>query len=200
MSQNIEFENHLYQSTWQIIVQEGVRAFTIENLAHQMGVSKKTIYKYVSSKDDLIEKCINYTMAGFDEQMNAIIADEPNPILCFTAVIEFVSSFLSQIQTNRIYELKMRYPRMWKMLEDFRSGRRKYFHAILIDAQKQGFIKPTIDIDLFTILLMQMINGTFQPEFLVNINLDKSEIVKFFFRIITEGTLTEEGLKYVKAI
>ncbi len=195
-----EFEERLFQVSWQLLVENGIRTFTVENVAYQLGASKKTIYKSIASRDDLLRKAIEYHMAVFDRKLNDIISTAINPLEKFLAVINFVSSFLSKIQTQRMFELKMRYPDLWKLLEKFRFERRKQFRVILLEAQQAGYISDAIDIDFFVLLLMQMIHGTFQPEFLFENQLDKSKTVLFFFRMISEGILTEEGKQYVKTI
>lgn len=42
-----------------LIEQKGFRGFTMDELALNAGVSKRTVYKYYKSKDEIIEKVID---------------------------------------------------------------------------------------------------------------------------------------------
>jgi len=195
-----EFEERLYHQGWQMLIHDGVRAFTVENLSRRLGVSKKTIYKTVTSKEDLIEKIVNYTLSKIKNRILITIAEEPNPVKQFIAIGELLSNFLSHVQDNRILELKIKYPKVWQLIEDFRFERREQFFNILFLAEKQGLIKPDFDIDIVVTLFMQLLNSVFQPEFFVQNNLIIPNTIRLFFKIISEGIFTAEGIKHVESV
>ena len=192
-----EFEERLYQEGWQYIITDGVKSFTVEELASRLGVSKKTVYQKVSSKEELITNCITSAMSELFTNMQRIMRDEENPALQLIKVGEFVATFLSRINIQRIMELKMRYPGIWQKVEHFRFERREQFHSILVAAQDQGLIKADLNIEQFSFLFVQMINSVFQPEVFMQQNMGIPDMVRLFFRTITEGIFTKEGLKHV---
>lgn len=183
-----------------MLIQDGVRAFTVENLSRRLGVSKKTIYKTVTSKEDLIEKIVNYTLSNIKNRILTTIAEEPNPVKQFIAIGELLSNFLSHVQNSRLLELKIKYPKVWQIIEDFRFERREQFSNILFLAEKQGLIKPDFDIDIVVTLFMQSVNSVFQPEFFVQNNLIIPDTIRLFFKIISEGIFTAEGIKHVESV
>ncbi len=192
-----EFEERLYQEGWQYIITDGVKSFTVEELASRLGVSKKTVYQKVSSKEELITNCITNAMSELFINMQRIMLDEENPALQLIKVGEFVATFLSRINIQRIMELKMRYPGIWQKIEYFRFERREQFRSILLAAQEQGLIKADLNIEQFSFLLVQMINSVFQPEDFMQQNMGIPDMIRLFFRTITEGIFTKEGLKHV---
>ena len=42
-----------------LMLQFGLRQVTMDDLAHQLGISKKTIYQYYKDKDDLVKAVVN---------------------------------------------------------------------------------------------------------------------------------------------
>jgi AcrR family transcriptional regulator len=55
-------EKNLYIKTLKLIGNKGIR-FTTEDLAKELGTSKRTIYAYFASKHELIEKTIDFVFS-----------------------------------------------------------------------------------------------------------------------------------------
>ncbi len=195
-----EFEQRLYRQGWEIFQQDGIRAFTVETLARQLGVSKKTIYKVVKTREELIERIVTHTLNSIKAGLQGVIGNEADPVQQFITVGEFLATSLSRVQVNRMLELKVRHPRIWKLIEEFRFERREQFANILYEAQKQGLLKADLEIDVFVRLYMYMVNSIFQPEFFVQNNLIIPDTIRLFFKIISEGIFTAEGIKHVESV
>ena len=195
-----EFEQRLYRQGWEIFQQDGIRAFTVETLARQLGVSKKTIYKVVKTREELIERIVTHTLNSIKAGLLGVIGNEADPVQQFITVGEFLATALSRVQVNRMLELKVRHPKIWKLIEEFRFERREQFANILYEARKQGLLKADLEIDVFVRLYMYMVNSIFQPEFFVQNNLIIPDTIRLFFKIISEGIFTAEGIKHVESV
>ena len=195
-----EFEQRLYRQGWEIFQQDGIRAFTVETLAQRLGISKKTIYQVVKTREELIERIVTNTLNSIKAGLLDAIGNEADPVQQFITVGEFLATALSRVQVNRMLELKVRHPRIWKLIEEFRFERREQFANILYAAQKQGLLKADLEIDVFVRLYMHMVNSIFQPEFFTHNNLVIPDTIRLFFRIISEGIYTAEGIKHVKTV
>ncbi len=195
-----EFEQRLYQQGWEIFQQDGLRAFTVETLAQQLGVSKKTIYQVVKTREELIERIVIFTLSSIETGLLGVIEKEVDPVQQFIVVGEYLATALSRVQVNRMLDLKVKHPQVWQLIEEFRFERREQFTDILLEAQKLGLLKDDLEIDIFVRLHLHMINSIFQPEFFVQNNLMIPDTIRLFFKIISEGIFTAEGIKHVKPV
>ena len=50
----------------------GFKSITMDDIACEMCISKKTIYKYFSSKEELVSECVNYLWIHFEQQTEEI--------------------------------------------------------------------------------------------------------------------------------
>jgi AcrR family transcriptional regulator len=175
------------------ITRIGVRAFTVESLASQLGMSKKTIYKFFPSKEVLLESAVDHLTGVIAEKFRSIMAAEPNPIFQFYKIMEFISDWISRFQIDKIAEIKIRYPELWEKIESFRLERREDFYRILMAAQHQGYVRSDVDIRIVATLYMNIINSTFQPEFFIKNNLTPVETLNTFLLMVTQGLFTPEG-------
>ncbi len=135
-----EQEEQILVESFNAMTRDGVRAFTVESLSQDLGMSKKTIYKYFPTKEDLVEKSVALFYYVIEKKLKKLIKNEPNPALQFVKVMEFVMGHISMISIEKLADLKMRFPAVWKKMETFRLDLRDDFYIILSEAQSQRFV------------------------------------------------------------
>jgi len=195
-----EQEEQILVESFNAMTRDGVRAFTVESLSQDLGMSKKTIYKYFPTKEDLVEKSVVLFFYVIEKKLKKLIKNEPNPALQFVKVMEFVMGHISMISIEKLADLKMRFPAVWKKMETFRLDRRDDFYIILSEAQSQGFVRKDVDIKIIATLYMNIINSTFQPEFFLSNNLAPSDAIQHFLKMVTGGLFTEDGIMYTNEL
>jgi hypothetical protein len=105
---------------------------------------------------------------------------------------------ISRVSMIKVVEVKNRYPQVWEKIESFQIGLKQDFAKIFIEAQEQGLARKDIDMNIVSIIYMNILNSTFQPEFFLKNNLAADDTINLFVNIITEGMFTEKGLSAMK--
>ena len=190
-------QEHILEEGFEEVTSLGVRAFTVESLASRLAMSKKTIYKFFPTKEDLLDKILEFATDRIVNEIERIRLEEPNPARRFLLMMDFIVKMAGKVSPQRLSELKGRYPLLWKKLEQFRLERRADFYEFLSDAQKAGYVRVDMDIDAVATLYIHIVNSTFQPEFFVQNDMSVSKTIRLFVDIITQGLFTEKGLKSV---
>jgi len=193
-------EEHILEQSFEALTRDGVRSFTVDSLSQNMGMSKKTIYKYFPTKEDLVDKSIGFFHGLIEKKLNKLMATEPNPAIQFVKVMEFIMGHISNVSIERLADLKNRFPQVWKRMEAFRLDRRDDFYNILFNAQQQGYVRKDVDISIKATLYMNIINSTFQPEFFLKNNLAPSDAISNFLKMVSSGLFTLDGSHYVNTL
>ncbi len=195
-----EQEEQILEESFNAMTRNGVRAFTVDSLSQNLGMSKKTIYKFFPTKEVLVEKSVELFFRLIEKKLKGLLKTEPNPALQFVKVMEFIMGHISKVSIEKLAELKSRFPNVWKKMETFRLARRDDFYMILSEAQIQGYVRKDVDVQVVATLYMNIINSTFQPEFFLNNNLAPSNAIQHFLKMVTGGLFTEEGIKYTNEL
>jgi AcrR family transcriptional regulator len=182
------------------LIADGVRAFTVENLAGCLCMSKKTIYKFFPTKEALIDKIVSFRLAQIEAEIKAVIDGDSNPIQQFLGVMNIFYNSTAKLKIEQIGELKNRYPKMWTRIEIFRLNRQEDFYSILKNAQEKGLVRENLDIELIATIYTNIINSTFQPEFFIENSLLPKIVLPAFVEMVSGGLLSKEGQKYYKQI
>ncbi len=95
----------------------GFKSVTMDDLAHAMGISKKTIYTHFSNKTQLVEEgalsLFDSVACGIDH----ILSMEKNPIEELYEIKKFVMQHLKNEKTAPQYQLQKYYPKVHSMLQ-----------------------------------------------------------------------------------
>jgi hypothetical protein len=112
--------------------------------------------------------------------------------------MEHMAKFAGRTHVQRLAQLKTSYPEIWKEIETFRLNRQNDFYEIFKFAQEQGLARNDVDMRKFSIVFINMINNTFQPEFFLKNDLTVIETVNGFTDIVSRGIFTSKGLEAIK--
>ncbi|NQV30174.1 MAG: TetR/AcrR family transcriptional regulator [Candidatus Marinimicrobia bacterium] len=181
-----------------VLFRNGVRGFTVESLAKDLAMSKKTIYKFFPTKEILLQRIFEYITTIIAVRFQKVLAQNINPLDKFLHTIDLVINNLNRVSITRISEIKARYPNIWKQLEIFRLERREDFLTIFIQAKDAGYIRDEVDLELTATLFMNIINDVFQPEFFIKNQLHPKDVLIGFRNIFLRGIITNKGLKYIE--
>ena len=176
---------------------DGIRFFTVERLASKLAMSKKTIYKFFPKKEVLIKKIIEYRMEKMKLEFQSIIKNEPDPIIQFVKIRDYNIQFGRKFNLQKLTYLKSRYPDIWEIIEKHRLERKNIFFEIFKLSKKKGYLKDSLDPMVSANLFINIINSTFQPEFMLENNLTLEETITHLQEIMSHGFFNDLGIKKI---
>ncbi|MGJ5641723.1 TetR/AcrR family transcriptional regulator [Formosa sp. S-31] len=129
----------------------GFKSVTMDDIAQEMGISKKTIYQYFETKTKLVEATAKFKFQCVNQSLDAICVLDKNPIDEIFKMKEFVTDFLSTEKSSSQFQLKKYYPLIYDNLMQ------KQFNAMqhmvtenLSRGIKSGLYRDNIDIDFIS--------------------------------------------------
>jgi AcrR family transcriptional regulator len=112
----------LIQRATEVFMRLGIRAVNMADLAAELSVSKKTLYKYVTDKRDLILQC----MDSHCTEMESVIADakkdSENAIDAELKLIRFIHRTTSQMHPSVLFDLRKYHPKAFQLVVERRNG------------------------------------------------------------------------------
>ena len=125
-------------------IQYGFKTFTMDDLSHKLGMSKKTLYEHFQSKADLAEACLDHVIAT--ENSIDMFAGESNVIEnIFANIGKCQESFkINSAKPKR--ELQKYYPKLYAKFETYVMERNKRDVEELIErGQREGLFREDIN-------------------------------------------------------
>lgn len=167
---------------------------SLDELAADLGISKATIYRYFSDKEALLRAVLEETRNWILSQLTAIVRDGNLSVKAkLTALLGFLSRFMSGLSQEFIRDLRQKLPHLWKELDEFRQQQvLPLISEIVSDGVRRKEIKSDLDTGLFLAIFWRLIQEFMNPAWLLSHDYAPSELLNKIFNIIFYGILIEE--------
>jgi AcrR family transcriptional regulator len=167
--------------------------FTMDQLAKRVGISKRTLYENVSSKEGLLELVIDKTFEDIKRQQKEILKRvDFSTMDKLKGMLLIVPIYSNNLDYRRVKELKNTYPRLHKKVED---GLENDWDAtiLLIEQAMDEEIIRKIDIVVFRMLLVDIFEKLIDGERLIQNNISYETAIKEIMSIVLYGILVKNN-------
>ncbi|MFS4455125.1 TetR/AcrR family transcriptional regulator [Maribacter sp. 2304DJ31-5] len=96
----------------------GFKSVTMDDLANEMGISKKTIYTHYENKTKLVEESTSHLLHCISHGIDHICGLEKNPIKELYEIKKFVMLHLKDEKSSPQYQLQKYYPKVYGMMRE----------------------------------------------------------------------------------
>ncbi len=144
-----QLKDKILETAQRLFLSIGVRSVTMDDLANELGVSKKTIYRFISNKADLVRNCVQKEIETTSNRIIQITSNSNDAIEEMLLIGTMVIESLKQFNANTITELKKFYPKSWLLVEKHHS---EFVLSIiknnLLKGINEGLYRPEINVDI----------------------------------------------------
>lgn len=106
-------KEEILEKAGELFFKIGYKSVTMDDIASEMGISKKTIYKFFKNKEVLIEESVNLMHEACHQVIDTITAQGHNPIKENFEVKKMFKEMFQNADTSPIYQLKKYYPKIY---------------------------------------------------------------------------------------
>jgi len=146
----------------------GFKSVTMDDIAGEMCISKKTIYKYFCNKELLIEETTEMVHKAIHQSIDAIVAKNHNAIEENFEIRKMFKEMFKAGDTSPAYQLKKHYPEIYdKVMTREINECNTVFRQNIEKGIQQGLYRKDIVIDTyvnFYYTLIFSINGSISSE------------------------------------
>ncbi|NBC07819.1 MAG: TetR family transcriptional regulator [Bacteroidetes bacterium] len=128
-------QDRILKKSFELFMRYGIRSVTMDDIARELGISKKTLYQTVDNKADLIGKLMQRHMQEEKEAMEAIRLRATDAIDEMLQIGSFVIERVSEITPGTIYDLQKYYQSLWRRMK---KEMQEHVYGIIIDNLQRG--------------------------------------------------------------
>ena len=182
-------------------MQYGFKTFTMDDLANKMGMSKKTLYEYFPSKQDLVDACLDYALEMSCTNVTTFVQGEGSVIENVYRNQKKVQEVFNINSDRPIWELQKYYPKTYERMEsEFAKTDTLFIDKLLEKGWQEGLFRKDINVNFYKVFYtsvqrLRSITHTF-PEREFPFWETIYTILEYFFRIL----VNEKGLKELERV
>lgn len=133
-----------------LFLKVGFKTVTMDDIAKEMGISKKTIYKYFENKEVLIETCTQVANNGIHETIDYIISKNYNAIEENFQIRKMLKKMFNTTADSPAYQLKKHYPEIYsQIISEGINNCNTYFKENIEKGIAEGFYRENVNINCY---------------------------------------------------
>ncbi len=181
-----------------LFMRYGIRSITMDDVARELSISKKTLYQYVEDKDDLVKKTIIIHLEEIDKIVFSIMTNEENAIQQILKIAEMMIGIHREVSQGLLFDLKKFHPETFELLTNHRE--KTMFVQLTRNLQtgiKQKIYRKDIEVNIVAGFYMALVYTCIDSENssmnLIPFHEKYVAMINYHFHAIC----TEEGLNYL---
>lgn len=178
--------------------QDGFVKTSIDEIAREYHISKKTIYKHFKSKDDLLTGVVKDFTGRVTNSIIEIMKSKKNSIEKLIDVLDLIQNSIRQFSLRYIDDIQKHKPKLWNYIEKFRKENlEKIVYQTIEEGKKEGLFN-NVNPDIVFRIFYGAVRNVISPDFLITSPISRDEAIDETFEILLNGVLTNEGKKLYK--
>ncbi len=194
-----EIKDNFYLKVGELYRKYGVKSVTMDDVAREIGISKKTLYSLVTDKKELIEKILDFEFNENMKSFKKIHSDGQNAIEELFAVHNFMKTQLKFHSPAFEYDLKKYYPDIFLSLVE---KKRKVMHRSVLEninrGKKEGLYRKELKGELISALYVVRMESTQENNLLSLEDFLTPEIFYEYFIYHIRGIANKKGIEFLE--
>lgn len=197
----MEEKNKFLEKASNLFMENGARTLTMDDVAREFGISKKTLYQMYKSKEVLLEEVLKYKMEEIIMKLKQMDFEVDNAIERMCCRDEEMESISEQKRSLMIKQLMRYYPEIFhRHIMYFAEKFSEVMVYNIEKGRKQGYYREDFDAEIYSKIFFQMAMSYDSSPFFDTEKVDRRNYLEQTFFFYMNAITTEKGKEYLKKL
>lgn len=184
--ETMELREMILEGTIKAFNRKGLK-FTMDDIARELAISKKTIYMVFADKESLFLAMVDYMFDHIKESEEAVVQDTSlSTKEKIKKILGVMPEGYKEVDFRQLYLLRERYPAIYKRVEERLETGWETSIALIEQGIAEGVIRP-VRIPLLKMMLEAALEQFFQRDILMRNQISYQEALTEVVDILVEG-------------
>lgn len=210
MRKKIDNESKILDVSYKLFLKQGYKNTTMDDIAQELAMSKKTLYKHFEGKMELLAAAFEQLKTRLTIKVETLVDNRHIPFTAkLKSMLTVIANDLAPINHVLLQDLREHAPEIWKELQDYiRESAFLRFQKLIQEGIEKGYVSANVNKSLIVLIYASAIQNLIDPLFLAqfpkeikeNLNLNTADIFDQVINLIYQGILTDEARKELQAV
>lgn len=192
-------ESNILERAFLLFQKYGIKSVTMDDICHEIGISKKTVYQYFSDKAALVKKIIENEFCRISKNIDRILSDDKNAIEQLIALNHFFNLEHKNYKPAMVFDLRKYFPEIFhKIKKKKRDHMLKTVLSNLEKGKKEGLYRMDMDAQVITKLYVFRIENIMENDIFSFEEMISEKFFNEIFNYHIHGIVNEKGIKFLK--
>lgn len=194
----MEVKERILAKAADLYMRYGIRSITMDEIATQLGISKKTIYQFFTDKDDMVMAVIDQEIKKNEGDCLQFRNDAENAVHQIFLALESMEEMLKSTNPLMLYDLEKHHPRSYKKVKEFKH---QFLYKMTVDnlqwGMAEGVYRSDIQIDIIAKNRIESAFLIFNLDLFPHSRYKVSEVNYELAMFFMHGVVTEKGKELI---
>ncbi len=195
----MENKEKIAASAAMLFMRYGVRSVTMDDVARELAMSKKTLYQSFSNKDELIEEVAKGHIAMEKKEFEEIAENSKNAIDELHQLTGCVRRAMENMNPSLLFDLQKYHPAAWDMFLSFKTEFiQSHVRNNIERGMTEGYYREELNADVLAKIRMEQVQLVFDPKIFPPTKYSIVEVQMIVLDHFIHGLLSDKGRKVFK--
>ena len=161
----MEIKDRILNHAQKLFTRNGIKSVSMDDIAADMAMSKKTLYKWFENKDRIVQAAMARHLEGTQCDCTAMIQTATSAIDELFRMLEWVKQQFSNVHPGIFYDLQKFHPATWQL---WQAHKNEFILSQIIENLRrgiaEGLFRADLDLDVIARLRLAQIELQFDPD------------------------------------
>src|SRR5437763_12422612 len=146
-------------------INHGFRRVTMDDLADELGISKKTLYAHFPGKIDLLESVLADKFQGVETMLKEVTRAQPHDFpAALRELLAGTQRELDEIKPPFVRDMRQKAPQVFRVIERRRAALiERFFGKLFVEGQRAGMVRKDVPVKLIIEILLTVDQAIMHP-------------------------------------
>ena len=194
-----ETKERILTKSYELFCRYGVKSMTMDEIARETGMSKKTVYQFFADKDELVLEVSKHHFMNDIKEIEKLFLEAKNPIDEIVMLTQHMKKNLTNINPCLFFDLKKFYPKAFDSWKEHKNTFiMEHIKNNINKGIEQGFYRSDINVEILAIMRLEQIEMGCSPEIFPPNKFKMVDVQTTFVSHFIRGIVTEKGYKMLE--
>jgi TetR/AcrR family transcriptional regulator, cholesterol catabolism regulator len=179
-----------------LFLKYGIRSVSMDDIARQLSVSKKTIYQYFADKDEIVTQVAQQYLQEDRNQFEKMVTGARNALDELIRTSVFLKARVQQLNPALMFDLQKYHSKAWNEWVNYKlSHVRKEVIRNIKQGIAEGIFRADLNPEIIGTMRLEMVQMAFNTDLFPAGSYNLYEVHMQLFEQFVYGLLTEKGRK-----
>lgn len=192
-------KNEILEQALKLFMRLGIKSLTMDDVATQLRMSKKTLYEHFQDKNDLVEQVVTAVCGFHRDTISAICARGLNAIDENEEITKFIVGQVGNMHPSVQFDLQKYHPKAWEIMEQ--REQEDIYTCVSANLRKgiaEGLYREDLDVEVITRLYIARIDSTWDGRVFPTDRFSLSDVLWKHFEYHIRGIASKKGVAYLE--
>ncbi len=193
----MSIRSQIIQKSLNFFMRYGIKSVSMDDIARELGMSKKTLYQHVKDKKELVYLTFKHHLNKDEAFCEAMMESTDNAIQQLLDLGKHLVDHFQQMNPSTMFDVQKYYPSCWKL---FHRHKNEYIlnhvQTNITMGKQEGLYREELNTEIISRLYIHMVDASVNPDIFPEKEFNQIEIFMQMFDYHLHALMTEKGRAY----